>query len=187
MGGGALEEFVFAPRLDNLFSSFCAVTALIEQSSEESLKEESNIRVAALFDHEEIGSSSCHGADSNYVEHVLRRILVSLHRNDLGDLLEKSFRRSFLISADMAHAVHPCYPDKHQDQHGPEMHKGLVIKTNDNQRYATSAWTGFLIRELAVKNNIPIQATRGIRTMDLGAPQLSMHSIREMCGTEDVD
>merc|ERR1712130_4750 len=203
--GGALEEFIFAPRLDNLFSSFCAITALIEQSTEDSLKEESNIRVAALFDHEEIGSSSCHGADSNYVEHVFHRILVSLHRNDLGDLLEKSFRRSFLVSADMAHAVHPCYAEKHQDQHGPEMHKGPVIKTNDNQRYATSAWTGFLIRELALKNNIPIQefvvrndsrcgstigpilATRGIRTMDIGAPQLSMHSIREMCGTEDVE
>jgi len=204
--GGPLEEFVFAPRLDNLFSSFCSVSALIEQSTEVSLKEESNIRVAALFDHEEIGSSSCHGADSNYIEHVFHRILVTLQGNDnLGDLLEQCFRKSFLISADMAHAVHPNYASKHQKEHMPEIHKGPVIKTNDNQRYATSAWTGFLIRELAERNSIPIQefvvrndsrcgstigpilASRGIRTMDIGAPQLAMHSIREMCGTEDVE
>ena len=202
--GGAFDEFVFAPRLDNLFSSFCAVEALIAQSTEASLEGENNIRVAALFDHEEIGSASCHGADSNYVEHVFHRILTCLHKGDLSDLLEKSFRRSFLISADMAHAVHPNYASFHQNEHGPKIHQGPVIKTNDNQRYATSAWTGFLIRELANRNQIPIQefvvkndsrcgstigpilASRGIRTADIGAPQWSMHSIRETCGTQDV-
>lgn len=155
--GGALDEFVFAPRLDNLFSSFCAIEALIKNSTEESLQDEKNIRVAALFDHEEIGSGSCHGADSNFIEHIFHRILTSLHEKDLGDLLEKSFRRSFLVSADMAHAVHPNYTSKHQKEHMPEIHRGPVIKTNDNQRYATSAWTGFLIREIAERNNVPIQ------------------------------
>ena len=156
--GGALGEYVFAPRLDNLFSSFCCIEALIEQSNSESLQDETNIRVAALFDHEEIGSVSCHGADSNYIEHVFQRILTSLNDGkNLGDLLEQSYRKSFMVSADMAHAVHPNYSEKHQNQHGPKMHKGPVIKTNANQRYATSSWTGFLIRELAERNSIPIQ------------------------------
>ena len=109
------------------------------------------------------------------------------------------------MSADSAHAVHPNYAEKHQAAHAPILNKGTVIKTNDNQRYATNGDSGFVVRELAriapidvqefmVKNDCPCGSTigpivaskTGVRTVDLGIPQLSMHSIRETVGCDDV-
>ncbi|ETO14766.1 hypothetical protein RFI_22603 [Reticulomyxa filosa] len=118
---------------------------------------------------------------------------------------ESAIQKSFLISSDMAHALHPNYSEKHESLHGPLIHKGLVVKYNCNQRYATSMATSFHLTELARKLNIPLQkfvvrndspcgstigpilATAcGIRAVDVGIPQLSMHSIREVCGVKDV-
>ena len=106
----------------------------------------------------------------------------------------------------MAHALHPNYADRHEPGHAPKMHGGLVIKHNANQRYATDAITAFMFRELGERAGVPVQefvvrsdtgcgstigpifSTRtGIRTVDVGAAQLSMHSIREMCGVDDID
>lgn len=164
------------------------------------LEEDSNIRIAASFDHEEVGSSSVPGAGSNFLEDVLNRLVSSNPAS-----LPAAIRKSILVSADMAHALHPNYPTKHEDNHRPAMHSGLVIKSNTNQRYATTSVTAFLFRELAAKAGVPLQdfcvrqdmgcgstigpivATRlGLRTVDIGIPQLSMHSCREMCGADDV-
>eukprot|EP01094_Clydonella_sp_ATCC50884_P006223 TRINITY_DN1527_c1_g2_i1.p1 TRINITY_DN1527_c1_g2~~TRINITY_DN1527_c1_g2_i1.p1 ORF type:complete len:478 (-),score=165.51 TRINITY_DN1527_c1_g2_i1:421-1809(-) len=201
--GGAHEEFIFAPRLDNLLSSYAALEALVSTTP---AYDESNVLVAALFDNEEVGSQSANGAASNVLEHVMKRITESTSDDSSPqDVFEIAIRKSFLISADMAHARHPNYGEKHQGEHAPMLHNGPVIKNNANQRYATTAVTGFLVRELAQRNGIPIQefvvrndsacgstvgpmlSARGLRTMDIGAPQLSMHSIREMMGTDDVD
>ncbi|KAG8388081.1 hypothetical protein BUALT_Bualt02G0088000 [Buddleja alternifolia] len=201
---GALKEFVFSGRLDNLCMSLCSLKALIDSSSSESsLEDESGIRMVALFDHEEVGSDSAQGAGSPVVLDALSRITNSFSSDT--KLLPIAIQRSFLVSADMAHALHPNYMDKHEENHQPQMHGGLVIKNNANQRYATNAVTSFIFREIATKHKLPVQdfvvrndmacgstigpilaSGIGIRTVDVGAPQLSMHSIREMCAVDDV-
>ncbi|XP_010930126.1 probable aspartyl aminopeptidase [Elaeis guineensis] len=203
--GGAMKEFVFSGRLDNLCMSFCSLQALIESTSaESSLDDESGVRMVALFDHEEVGSNSAQGAGSPAMLDALSRITKSFNSSD-SNLLEKAIQRSFLVSADMAHALHPNYMDKHEENHQPKLHGGLVIKHNANQRYATNAITSFIFREIAERHNLPIQdfvvrndmpcgstigpilaSGVGIRTVDVGAPQLSMHSIREMCAVDDA-
>jgi aspartyl aminopeptidase len=113
--------------------------------------------------------------------------------------------KSCLVSADMAHALHPNYSEKHEENHRPLMNKGVVIKHNANQRYATTSVTTTILREAAKRKNVPLQefvvrndspcgstigpmlsAKMGLRTIDIGNPQLSMHSIREQCGTRDI-
>ncbi|ONK77737.1 uncharacterized protein A4U43_C02F10020 [Asparagus officinalis] len=203
--GGAMKEFIFSGRLDNLCMSFCSLKALVDSTaSESSLDDESNVRMVALFDHEEVGSNSAQGAGSPAMFDALSRITKSFNSSD-PKLLEKAIQRSFLVSADMAHALHPNYMDKHEENHQPKMHSGLVIKHNANQRYATNAITAFIFREIAERHKLPIQdfvvrndmpcgstigpilaSGVGIRTVDVGAPQLSMHSIREMCAVDDV-
>ncbi|KAJ8436758.1 hypothetical protein Cgig2_030116 [Carnegiea gigantea] len=200
---GALKEFIFSGRLDNLCMSFCSLKALIDAtSSEHSLDDEVGVRMVALFDHEEVGSNSAQGAGSPVMFDAMSRIT-----NAFSDakVLEKVVQKSFLVSADMAHALHPNYMDKHEENHQPKMHGGLVIKHNANQRYATNAVTSFIFREIAEKHNLPVQdfvvrndmpcgstigpilaSGVGIRTVDVGAPQLSMHSIREMCAVDDI-
>jgi aspartyl aminopeptidase len=171
------------------------------------LKEETGVRMIALFDNEEVGSDSTAGAGGTVLSDALRRTTVALCKGDGGEgLVERTLRNSFLVSADMAHALHPNYMDKHEDNHQPKMHQGMVVKHNANQRYATTAVTAMLFRECAALDGIPTQefvvrndmgcgstigpilsAQMGVRTVDVGVPQLSMHSIREMCGTEDID
>lgn len=198
--GGAFDEYVFSPRLDNLGSSYCATQSLVEESTDESLETEENIRMVCLFDHEEVGSSSFHGAASQFVETVLKRIC-----SEGPQIYEQCIHNSFLISSDMAHALHPNYPEKHEARHRPEMNKGIVIKYHSNQNYATTSFTSFAVKQIAEKYNVPIQefsvrndmpcgstvgpiiSTMGLRTVDIGMPQLSMHSIRETCGVDDVD
>ncbi|XP_038999307.1 probable aspartyl aminopeptidase [Hibiscus syriacus] len=201
---GAAKEFIFSGRLDNLCMSFCSLKALIDATySESDLENESGVRMVALFDHEEVGSNSAQGAGSPAMLDALSRITNSFDSD--SKMLTKAIQRSFLVSADMAHALHPNYTDKHEENHQPKLHGGLVIKHNANQRYATNAVTSFIFREIAVNHNLPVQdfvvrndmpcgstigpilaSGVGIRTVDVGAPQLSMHSIREMCAVDDV-
>uniref|UniRef100_A0A7N0VEM2 Aspartyl aminopeptidase n=1 Tax=Kalanchoe fedtschenkoi TaxID=63787 RepID=A0A7N0VEM2_KALFE len=201
---GAMNEFIFSGRLDNLCMTFCSLKALIEAtSSASSLQDEIGVRMVALFDHEEIGSNSAQGAGSPAMLDALSRITNAFSPD--SQVLRKAIQKSFLVSADMAHALHPNYMDKHEENHQPKMHGGLVSKHNANQRYATNAVTSFIFKEIATRHNLPIQdfvirndmpcgstigpilaSGVGIRTVDVGAPQLSMHSIREMCAVDDV-
>ncbi|CAK4608569.1 hypothetical protein LEN26_008085 [Aphanomyces euteiches] len=195
--GGILEEFVFAPRLDNLCCTWMATQGLIK--SLPTLDKETNVRIAAMFDNEEVGSNSLMGAGSNFLESVMERV-------SLGQLCGEAVRKSMLISADMAHGVHPNYSGRHEVNSKLQMGQGAAIKYNANQRYATSGETSFLLKEIGRRHNLnvqsfvvrqdcgcgstigPILSTHtGIRTIDIGVAQLSMHSIREMCGVSDVE
>jgi len=202
--GGAHNEFVFSPRLDNLCMCFCAVQSLVQ--SLDTLEHEGRIRMIALFDHEEIGSQSAYGADSSIVPDALRRIVSVLSPNISVDTTSRAFANSLLLSADMAHAVHPNYAERHDSNHKPLLHHGPVIKYNANQRYASTTTTAVLFKEVCKKVNVPVQefvvkndspcgstigpilsSHLGVRTLDLGLPQFSMHSIRETCGAKDVE
>lgn len=233
--GGLNDEFIFSPRLDNLNMTFCAVKGLIDSVSSppSTLDSDTSIRLVACFDHEEIGSLSAHGADSNLLPAILRRLSVIPSSSSESDLststaFEQTLSTSFLLSADMAHAIHPNYTQKYERNHGPAINAGPVIKINANQRYATNSPGIVLVQEVAkrapppalsssngngngngsndnkpgvplqlfvVKNDSPcgstigpmLSAKLGVRTLDLGNPQLSMHSIRETGGSRDVE
>ena len=206
--GGAMDELVFSGRLDNLASCFASLKALT--SSLDSLEDDDSVRVIAFFDHEECGSVSAQGAGSTIMMETVKRVTEAV---DMGPgyhekpyALVSCLQKSFVISADMAHALHPNYMGVHESQHGPQFHKGLVIKHNSNQRYATNAVTAALFRECGKRRGLPFQefvvrsdmgcgstigpitaGLTGIRTIDVGMPQWSMHSVREVCGCDDVD
>lgn len=192
---GVDEEFVMAPRQDNLVNAWAGTHALAKHSVTGS----STAAVLCLYDHEEVGSQSAHGAGTELTNLVLQR----LSGND-SELLAKCIAKSFLLSADQVHAVHPNYVSKHESNFQPAVNGGICMKHNSNQRYATTAMGAALLRELALRNDIPLQevmvrndspcgstigpimsAKTALRTVDLGCPQLSMHSIREMGGAKD--
>lgn len=207
--GGINEELLFSARLDNLEMSFCSIMGLVNSvKSSSSLDDEQSIRLVSLFDHEEIGSNTAQGADSNFLPTIIRRlsVLPGFEGNPEPDAYEQSLSKSFLISADMAHSVNPNYVAKYEADHKPEMNRGPVIKINANARYATNSPGIVLIEESARRARIPLQlfvvrndsscgstigpmlsAALGTRTLDLGNAQLSMHSVRETGGIYDVD
>ena len=204
--GGLNEELIFCARLDNLGMSYCSTMGFINSlNSPSSLDNEHGIRLISLFDHEEIGSLTAQGAHSNLLPTVIRRLSL-IGPGDKETSYEQTLSRSFLISADMAHSVNPNYSAKYEPDHKPEMNKGTVIKINANARYATNAPGIVLIQEAARRQKVPLQlfvvrndsscggtigpmlaAALGARTVDLGNPQLSMHSIRETGGAHDVE
>ncbi|KAK0468321.1 peptidase M18 [Desarmillaria tabescens] len=197
--GGLDNEFVFSPRLDNLFSSFCAVDAMCESASVQNIPDlDGNVNCIALFNHEEIGSVSMSGAESNLIPSLLSRL------SPTPGALAYSIAKSFLISCDMGHALHPNFISKHEENHTPSINGGVVIKTNAKQRYTSDAVSSFVVKQLIEKKGGKVQeyevrndmscgstvgphlSTIGMRTVDIGLAMLSMHSIRETAGSHDV-
>lgn len=211
---GVNNDFIESPRLDNLTSCWAAVEAICDLKRED-IETSEDLLVVAAFDHEEVGSASFTGAGSTICESWLRQIVQSTAPQDdsIGrNLLLSIAPRSFIISADAAHAVHPNYPEKHLLSSAPLLGKGVVLKHNANQRYATECTISALLISMlkhASKDNQPpdlalqhfsvanesacgstigpILATRlGFRTADVGIPILAMHSIRETCAVHDL-
>ncbi|MFN8051343.1 MAG: M18 family aminopeptidase [Acidimicrobiales bacterium] len=195
---GADGELISAARLDNLCSTYGAVTALLDADDTDA------VTVVALFDHEEIGSETATGAASPQLAMVLDRIDQAVGLDAAGRAAARAASR--FLSADMAHGTHPNYPDRHEPNHTIALGSGPVVKVNVNGRYATDSTTAgeFLAAchdagvptqtyahraDLACGSTIgPITAARlGIPTVDVGMAQLSMHSARELMAAADVD
>jgi aspartyl aminopeptidase len=193
---GADSSMLTSARLDNQLSCWAATRALDAAAPSD------KIALVVLNDHEEVGSASTTGAQGPFLETVLERLVAA--RGGSRDELHRALSNSACISADNAHAVHPNYPERHDPEHRPMINAGPAIKVNANQRYATSSATATMFEDacrhagvpwqvFVSRNNMPcgstigpITATRlGIDTVDVGVPQLSMHSARELCGVDD--
>jgi len=205
--GGIQSEFLYSGRLDNLATCFVSTEALIAHSNSECFETDGDVSMICLFDHEEVGSTSAQGAGSPLIAEAVGRVTTALSGGESNhDIRAACVRKSFFLSIDQAHAVHPNYAAKHESNHAPQMNKGVVIKSNANQRYTTNGITGFIVREIVrkagitpmqefcVRNDCPCGSTigpivasqTGIRTIDAGMPQLSMHSCREVMGIVDL-
>jgi len=204
---GINDDFVSTARIDNLASTWACVEGLADFDPSES----HDVSVAVAFDHEEVGSVSYVGANSNAMETWLKWIHESLNttlgKTDAGENdYNRMIQRSFLFSADGVHGLHPNYAGKHQAEHRPDLNGGVVIKTNPNQRYATNCTGSSVVREIGTRSNVQVQdicvkndspcgstigpalsSVLGVRTVDLGIPQLAMHSCREICGAHDLE
>ena len=194
---GADQSLLASGRLDNQVSCWAAVEAITSSSDSST-----GLCVIALFDHEEVGSESTTGASGPLLEQTLERL--SLAGLATRQQFLSQLASSMCISADNAHAVHPNYVERHEPNHRPMVNHGPVLKINANQRYASSARSAAFLTQLFAdaeipsqtfvsRNNMPcgttigpLTATRlGIETVDVGVPQLSMHSARELCGVAD--
>ena len=197
---GANRDLVSAPRLDNQGTCYAGLEAFLAASESGGGR---NLPVLALFDHEEVGSTSDHGAQSELLLTVLERITLAA-----GGGREDFLRRlpgSMVASGDMAHATHPNYPERHEPGHLIEVNAGPVLKVQPNLRYATDGRTAAAFALACAQAGVPLQryehradlpcgstigpmtaARTGIPTVDVGAAQLAMHSARELMGADDV-
>ena len=197
---GVNRDLVSAPRLDNQGTCYAGLEAFLAASETASGR---HLPVLALFDHEEVGSTSDHGAQSELLMTVLERITLAA-----GGGREDFLRRlpgSMVASGDMAHATHPNYPERHEPAHLIEVNAGPVLKVQPNLRYATDGRTAAAFALACAQAGVPLQryehradlpcgstigpmtaARTGIPTVDVGAAQLAMHSARELMGADDV-
>ena len=195
---GADKEFVSSARLDDLQCAFSSMEGLLRAQNHES------IAVHCVMDNEEVGSGTKQGAASTFLKDTLLRINMGLGRTYEEYLM--TLAGSFMVSADNAHALHPNYTDKTDPTNHPVLNKGIVIKFNANQKYCTDAVSAAIFKELCTKAGVPYQtfvnrsdiaggSTLGnisntqvpMNTVDIGLPQLAMHSPYETAGVKDTE
>ena len=195
---GANEEFFSCPRIDDLECAYTSLAAFIAAPAA------GHVNVCAVFDNEEVGSLSKQGADSTFLSDVLRRITLSLG-HDEADYMA-ALPRSFMLSADNAHATHPNHPELSDPINQVYMNEGVVIKFNANQKYTTDGVSEAVFHAICQHADVPVQhfanrsdmpggSTLGnisgghvsVNTLDIGLAQLAMHSSYETAGTKDVD
>lgn len=193
---GANEEFISSPKLDDLQCAFSTLKGFLDSDNKNS------VPVYCVFDNEEVGSTTKQGAASTFLKDTLTRINLSVDRTREEYWVELA--SSMMVSADNAHAVHPNHEEKADPTHHPYMNEGIVIKYHAGQKYTTDSVSGALFKEICKRANVPYQiffnrsdmaggSTLGnisntqvsIKTVDIGLPQLSMHSIYETAGVKD--
>jgi aspartyl aminopeptidase len=189
---GLQQDFIASARLDNLLSCFVGLQAILQADSDLS-------SILICTDHEEVGSTSCCGAKGPMLQQFLERLVPD------SETRIRIIERSLMISADNAHGVHPNFSDRHDENHGPLLNRGPVVKINANQRYATTSETSGFFHWLCEQNQVPVQvfvartdmgcgstigpivaSEVGVKTIDVGAPTFAMHSIRELAGVADA-
>ena len=195
--GGINNEFIYSPKEDNLVSAYISILSLISSISYD------GISLGVVFNNEEVGSSSLNGADSDFLATNLKRISKSLGFSN--DELSRALVKSYLVSLDNAHAIHPNHPEMSDNKNNCLINEGVVIKHNSNMLYTSEAISTAIIKLIASKENISLQTffnradARGgstlgnislthvsIRSVDLGIPQLAMHSNYEVMGCKDT-
>ena len=197
---GANDEFFSVGRIDNLGMACASIDALGDALP-------SNfVQVAAIFDNEEVGSRTAQGAGSPFLHDTLQRIIVSTSKGNAFEELQKALAKSFLISADQAHALHPNYTEKNDITNFPLMNKGPAIKVAASMSYTTDGISAAIFRDICARAKVPCQnfvnrsdmaggstigpisvSNLNIKSVDIGNPILGMHSVRELGGTEDQE
>lgn len=194
---GANDEFVSSPRLDDLECAYTSLMGFVNGNNS------TGINVYACFDNEEVGSTSGQGAASTFMYDVLKRINIALGKSEEEYIC--AITNSFMLSCDNAHAVHPNHPEKTDNTNAVYMNEGVVIKSNANQKYTSDAISIAKFRLICEKAGVPYQfyanrsdepggSTLGniamthvsVPAVDIGLPQLAMHSPYETAGVSDI-
>lgn len=204
--GGLNSEFVFAPRVDDRVCSFAAINGLINAANKNELPDD-NFSIVGLFDNEEVGSGTRQGIRGGLFETVVSRVVSAFSddKTSVNDQISVTYANSIIISADVNHLVNPNFDSAYLEHHKPVPNKGVAIALDPNAHMATDAIGVALVEELAKANGDPLQYFQirngtpsggtigpfislqtGARTIDLGIPQLSMHSIRATVGSKDI-
>ena len=195
---GPQHEFISSPRLDDLQCAFATFRGFTNG------KKQKDISVYALFDNEEVGSGTAQGAGSTFLTNTISRLALSLGRS--YDEIQAMLAKSFMISADNGHAVHPNHGEYADPVNAPVLNGGIIIKFNASQKYSTDGYSAAVFRDLCLKADVPIQtytnrsdipggSTLGnisntkvaVPTVDIGLPQLAMHSSYETSGAKDTE
>ena len=190
---GIKDELVLAPRIDDLGCVYASLRAFLDAP------ECDNVSVLAVFDNEEVGSETKQGAASTFLDMTLRAIAGKCDR------YSEMLYNSFMVSADNAHAIHPNHPELYDSTNAPVLGGGVVVKYNANQRYTTDAVSDGIFSSLATRSGVRLQrfsnradmvggSTLGsisntrvsVSTVDIGLPQLAMHSANETCAVSDL-
>lgn len=195
---GPQHEFISSPRLDDLQCAFATFRGFTNG------KKQKDISVYALFDNEEVGSGTAQGAGSTFLTNTISRLALSLGRS--YDEIQAMLAKSFMISADNGHAVHPNHGEYADPVNAPVLNNGIIIKFNASQKYSTDGYSAAVFRDLCLKADVPVQtytnrsdipggSTLGnisntkvaVPTVDIGLPQLAMHSSYETAGAKDTE
>ena len=194
---GAHGEYILSPKLDDLACAWGCTQGFLASGDSGSLP------VLCIFDNEEVGSATKQGAASTFLRDTLRRISLALGQDE--EAFQTTLARSFLVSADNAHAIHPDHPEYADADNCPRMNKGVVIKTHAGQKYTSDGMSVAAARELAARAGVPLQyfanrsdkvggstlgnlamAQVSMNCVDIGLPQLAMHSCYETAGARDT-
>ena len=195
---GVDKDMIMSPRLDDLECAYGSMQALIESTPDKF------VNICAVLDNEEVGSGTRQGADSDFLYSTLKRIVYAMGGNE--ETYMQTVAESFLISADNAHAIHPNHPEKADPTNRPVLNGGIVIKYSGNQKYTSDAFSGSVMKKLCMDADVPYQvfynhsdvlggSTLGnistahvsVASVDIGLPQLAMHSAVETAGVKDIE